>query len=44
MSVCIKRHLSFTESHLQQMSDRNHYVNYRDPHVNLPETIPYTQA
>ena len=27
-----------------QMSDKEHYVNYRDLHANLPQAIPYTQG
>jgi hypothetical protein len=26
------------------MSDKKHYVNYRDLHANLAKTIPYTQC
>jgi hypothetical protein len=29
---------------LLSMSDKKHYVNYRNLHVNLPQTIPYTQG
>ena len=39
-----KRHFALTKTHPQQVSDKKHYVNYRDLHGTFPQSIPIPRA